>query len=308
MNSGDPVPFDTQRLLFGERHPPRRVSLEVPEGYYSQGFTIIDEVGTPQCAVEEMERLIGSLDTSRILPLEGLIDRVRLAKADHIPVCDDVVSTAFQILHFDMGFPFLEAMSELLVTHVGIYLPVDTDHSVTARTRLLPLNGLFCELAQSSADLEDRLVNYVRRYGDGWGDTNTGRLACLARLLDAVTGKEELAGQRDKVVGQWFGTDQWLEPDVAHHLELNFFERHGVDIVAREIEVLLRPGQLLIVDNLRVAHGRIGTRRSKEICNLMYGVSDLNAAEVRNARRSLSDILATPVSVGTRLSTSKWVA
>ena len=47
--------------------------------------------------------------------------------------------------------------------------------------------------------------------------------------------------------------------------ELSFFERLGLDIAAVQVEVPLRPGDLLVFDNLALAHGRRGSRKPGEL-------------------------------------------
>ena len=45
-------------------------------------------------------------------------------------------------------------------------------------------------------------VNYVREHGDGWESTNTGRLACFARFIDAMSEQKELIDFRDQHTNQ----------------------------------------------------------------------------------------------------------
>jgi hypothetical protein len=103
----------------------------------------------------------------------------------------------------------------------------------------------------ASAAIERALVDYVSRYGDGWGDHNTLRLAAFVRIVDALAAVPELAGEIDKTVGQWFSTSEQLDAAAAHAEELRYLDRHGIALADVEHEVALKPGQLLFVDNLR---------------------------------------------------------
>jgi alpha-ketoglutarate-dependent taurine dioxygenase len=47
--------------------------------------------------------------------------------------------------------------------------------------------------------------------------------------------------------------------------ELRFFGRHGLHLHEVEIAVGLQPGELLVFDNLAVAHGRRGTHQPGEL-------------------------------------------
>jgi len=53
--------------------------------------------------------------------------------------------------------------------------------------------------------------------------------------------------------------------------ELTFFSRYGLRIADAEIEMMLGPGELLLFDNLAVAHGRNGTRQPGELAPLRTG-------------------------------------
>ena len=63
------------------------------------------------------------------------------------------------------------------------------------------------------------------------------------------------------------------------HAELAFFERHGLRIHDVEISVDLQPGELLVFDNLAVAHGRRGTRQPGELHQRIFGHSLEAAAQ-----------------------------
>ena len=288
-----PDMYNSQRLLFDRtRRACEADPIEVPDDYYERGWTIIDGVTDHDHAVSVQERLIAGIDPDRV-PLHHLFaEDVQLGKADLIPVCDDVVATSYQVLHFDMGLPFAEGLDQLLVSHVGIYLPADTAHEVTARTRLLELDGIFAATGFDAGAIEARLAAYARRHGDGWADHNTLRLACFVRLVDALAAEPELTEKIDKTVGQWFVEGQRLDSTTAHAQEAAFYGRHGLPVTAREQEVGLDPGQLLFVDNTRVVHGRVGERRSREIFNFMFGVPTIGDAEVAQLRRALCEQLA----------------
>lgn len=285
--------FNSQRLLFEETRAVAEADrVDVPEELYENGWAVLDGIAGHDEAVARQESLIASLDQDRLPFQARFADRIRLGKADLIPVCDDVVSTSFQVLHFDMGMPFVEGREQMLVTHVGIYLPATTSHTVTARTRLLPLSGALADRRLRVDEIERLLVAYAKSHGDGWADCNTFRLACLVRIIDALAETPELADEIDKTVGQWFFEGHQLDARSAHAQELAYCARHGVDIGGREHEVALEPGQLLFVDNTRVVHGRVGKRRAREVFNFMFGVPSIDDADVALLRRHICEMLA----------------
>jgi hypothetical protein len=288
-----PELFNTQRLLFDHTRRASDVDpVDVPEQFYERGWVVVDGVADHEQAAAIQEGLIAGIDTGRLPSHGNFGERVQLGKADLIPVCDDVVATSYQVLHFDMGLPLAEGPDEqLLVSHVGIYLPADTAHEVTARTRLLELGGVLEASSLDAGEVEARLLDYALRHGDGWEDHNTRRLACFVRVIDALLGSGELTEQIDKTVGQWFVSGQRLDSGDAHAQECDYFLRHGLDLSAREHEVALEPGQLLFVDNTRVVHGRIGKRRAREIFNFMFGVPAIDNDDIALLRRGLCELM-----------------
>jgi hypothetical protein len=285
--------YDSQRLLFDRTRLTRDAdAIEVPQSFYERGWVVIDGVADHEHAVAVQESLIASIDPDRVPSHALFADRVQLGKADLIPVCDDVVATSYQVLHFDMGLPFVESPDQLLVTHVGIYLPASTTHRVTARTRLLQLGGILANVGLSPAAIETRIHDYSREHGDGWGDHNSLRLACFVRLVDALSDGPRLTDQIDKTVGQWFVDGRRLDDRAAHCEEATFLASHGIEIRGREHEIALQPGQLLFVDNTRVVHGRIGERRAKEVFNFMFGVPSIDEDDVTELRREICALMA----------------
>jgi hypothetical protein len=288
-----PDMYNSQRLLFDQtRHACEADPIDVPEDFYERGWTIVDGVADHEHAVAMQERLIAGIDPTRVPLHDRFADRVQLGKADLIPVCDDVIATSYQVLHFDMGLPFAEGLDQLLVSHVGIYLPADIEHEVTARTRLLELDGALAETGLGAAEIEARVVEYARRHGDGWEDHNTLRLACFVRLVDALAAAPEVTEKIDKTVGQWFVEGERLDSTRAHAQEAEFYARHGLGVTAREHEVALEPGQLLFVDNTRVVHGRVGERRAREVFNFMFGVPSIGDADVVALRHEVCALMA----------------
>ena len=122
--------YNTQRTAPSTRRaaPAKRLLSSLPRsstttvGRFSTGSRI---TFTPS---RSRSSLIAGIDAARIPSVAASFCRAhfQLGKADLIPVCDDVVATSFQVLHFDMGLPLLVgALHQMLVTHVGLYLPSD---------------------------------------------------------------------------------------------------------------------------------------------------------------------------------------
>lgn len=297
--------FDTQQLLF-DRTRPVAEEPQMPESYYECGWAAIDDIPDHYQALDLMARLISNIDGSR-LPLHGRFhERIQLAKADQIPVCDDVQASNYQVLHFDMGHPFAEDADPLFVSHAGIYRsprPRDIEafnnlaasngtppiSEPYAETRIVGIEGL-SSLPPSA--ISERLADYASTHGDGWGEHNSGRIAAGVRLLDALSDAPSLQAERDKTVGQWFNDGTKVHEAAAFEKEAAFFAEHDIDLEAVEECVFVEPGQLLIMDNVRTMHGRSGHREVREVFNFMFGVEAIDTDDIQALRQYIGNLLA----------------
>jgi hypothetical protein len=182
-----------------------------------------------------------------------------------IPPLDAGASRDFQTLHFDFGLPLDPKVDADVGRFTALHIP-STVRGVSAVTRLVPLAGLLSQRAwPSSAELLDGLIAYGRTHG-AWDDARGYVEGSLARVVEAAAGgPPRLASVK-------------LDPDFLCGLEfdslrseLAFFERHGLRVEDVQVEVALRPGELLVFDNLALAHGRSGARRPGELRQRVYG-------------------------------------
>lgn len=280
--------FDTQQLLFELASPiTKPSSVEVPEDFYENGWTVIDGVSDEFEALSIQEDLIRNVDVTRV-PLHARFrDRIQLAKADQIPVCAPVVATSLQVQHFDMGHPFTDSADPIFISHTGVYRSPSKQEPQSARTRVLPLGGL---VALSTAEADRRLAEYAAAYGDGWPGHNSGRINAGVRVIDALSDTPELQADIDKPVDQWFGDDV-VDEATAFAREATFYARHGIDLSQLESHIALEPGQLLFMDNTRVLHGRIGRRAAKEVFNFMFGIESIGASDIQAVRHSIGRLI-----------------
>jgi hypothetical protein len=154
----------------------------------------------------------------------------------------------FQTLHFDFGLPLAPRIEQDCARYTALYMPVDVT-SFGAVTRLVPLMALLNQRSWPPCrELVERLTSYGRTHG-AWDDAH---FLCGLEF-DSLCSEEA------------------------------FFELHGLCIDDVEISIDLQPGQLLVFDNLAMAHGRRGTRRPGELHQRMYG-HRLQPGEQRNLR------------------------
>lgn len=110
------------------------------------------------------------------------------------------------------------------------------------------------------------------------------------RIIDALSDEPKLQADVDKPVDQWFG-DDIVDEDVAFAREAAFYAQHGIDLTQLESRVALQPGQLLFTDDVRVLHGRIGKRATKEVFNFMFGIEEIGAGDIQAPRQSIGRLI-----------------
>jgi hypothetical protein len=72
----------------------------------------------------------------------------------------------------------------------------------------------------------------------------------------------------------------WPDPAAAWRYAREVF-RSGIPLGAVQQSITLGPGEVLMMDNLRTAHGRSGQRNPQELHQLFVGYPALNQAQQR---------------------------
>jgi hypothetical protein len=195
-----------------------------------------------------------------------------------LPPPDGEATRDFQTLHFDFGVPFRPLRNQDVARYTALFIPRSAVR-VTAVTRLVPLDALLRQRSwPDRATLLENLIAYGESHG-AWDDAGDYCEGSLARVVEAAADAARLPSVRSTpgfLCGMEFDT-------LA--AELNFFECLGLDVDAVHVEVPLRPGDLLVFDNLALAHGRRGRRRPGELHQRVYGHRSLSPA----AQRALRD-------------------
>jgi hypothetical protein len=182
-----------------------------------------------------------------------------------VPPAEGQESRDFQTLHFDFGLPLDPKVQHDVARYTALHMPRRVQRPL-AITRLVPLARLLGQRRwQGPSELIGRLIAYGRTHG-AWDDARGYVEGSLARLIEAASGTEPVLPSVKVDTDFLCG----LEFDGAAS-ELEFFGRHGLAVEAVEIEVALRPGDLLVFDNLALAHGRRGTRRPGELRQRVFG-------------------------------------
>lgn len=113
--------------------------------------------------------------------------------------------------------------------------------------------------------MANRLASYGRTHG-AWDDDRGYVEGSLARLVKAAAGGHPILPSVKIESGFLCG----MEFDNLA-AEVMFFERLGLDVHDAEIEVSLQPRELLVFNNLSMAHGRRGVRQPGEMHQRVFG-------------------------------------
>jgi len=197
-----------------------------------------------------------------------------------LPPLEAGESRRFQTLHFDFGLPLDPKIEQDIARFTALFVPVEAA-PVRAVTRLVPLVALFAQRPwPPPGELVERFASYGRTHG-AWDDDCGYIEGSLARIVEAA------AADRQPLL-----PSVKIEPGFLCGLEFDslfaetaFFAIHGLRLHDVEIDVALQPGELLVFDNLAVAHGRRGTRRPGELRQRAFGHS-LPPAALRELRDS----------------------
>lgn len=244
-----------------------------------QGIVLTDGLGEPAC--QGLTRMPGPFATpedawrcaSSFVGADAIESPIEVIGNFVIPPLDSAPSRNFQTLHFDFGVPLAPVVAADVARFTALYVPVAA-LSARAITRFVPLCPL---LGARPWPDHDELVRRFAAYGDSHGtwEAGTGYAeGSLARIIEAALGQApvlpSVRADPDFLCGTEFST-------MAD--EMLFFTQRGLEIDAVVIEVRLQPGELLLFDNLALAHGRRGSRAPGELHQRVFGHRALHPRE-----------------------------
>jgi hypothetical protein len=196
-----------------------------------------------------------------------------------LPPPDGEATRDFQTLHFDFGVPLRPVHEQDVARYTALFIPRSVV-DITAVTRLVALDALLGQQRwPEPVRLLENLIAYGRSHGS-WDDADGYCEGSLARILEAAAGAPRLPSVK-ATPGFLCGTEF---DELAG--ELSFFKSLGLDVDAVQVEVPLRAGDLLVFDNLALAHGRRGSRRPGELHQRVYGHRSLSPTAQRELRNT----------------------
>jgi hypothetical protein len=182
-----------------------------------------------------------------------------------IPPSDGPPSRDFQTLHLDFGIPLVPVAATDMARFTALYLAADAPPS-EAITRLVPISALVARRRWADRhELVQRLASYGHTHG-AWDDAAGYTEGNLARIIEAALGQPPVLPSVKAHPEFLCGTEF-----TSLAGELEFFAKRELQLEPVEIEVCLRPGELLVFDNLALARGRRGTRQPGELNQRVFG-------------------------------------
>jgi hypothetical protein len=170
-----------------------------------------------------------------------------------------------------------------------LYVPPETGHT-EAFTRLVNLAKL---LAQRPWPDGDTLVRRFATYGEShgaWDPAEGYTEGILGRLVEAAHGDDAALPSVNATPDFLCGTEFSDRDD-----EIRFLARRGLSLEACETAIRIEPGQVLIFDNLQVAHGRQGRRTTRELHQVVFGYPAVGVAGQLQIRERILSAFSTSV-------------
>jgi hypothetical protein len=214
-----------------------------------------------------------------------------------LPPVEGEATRDFQTLHFDFGLPLRPQRARDVARYTALSIPRSAV-GVTAVTRLVPLAVLLRQRRwPDRSELLANLMAYGETHG-AWDDADGYSEGSLARLLEAAAGAPRLPSVKS-TPGFLCG----MEFD-SLAAELAYIESLDLDVACVQVEVALHPGELLVFDNLTLAHGRRGSRRPGELHQRVYGHENLSPAGQRALRDRFLAVFDEPQPAAVRTAAS----
>jgi hypothetical protein len=166
----------------------------------------------------------------------------------------------YQALHIDFGLPIIPEHPVDVARFTILRIDFNEPKS-RAMTRIVGLGPL---LGQRTWPAREVIAERLRRSTDPERPVE----GILGRIVETVDEGSSLLPLTAPgfLCGMEFS---------SHEEERSYFRSHGMDLAKAERRVVLGPQELLVIDNLRTAHGRLGRRREGELHQLCLGYRSL---------------------------------
>lgn len=229
---------------------------------------------------EDVKRL-----SLRIAAQAALCDPLSLGLPELKPVGEysvpppDALPREYQALHIDFGLP----VSLETPVDVARFTVLQVDAGRPGSKSVTRVVGLRALLGQRTWPAPDVVAERLRRsaIADKAVEGILGRIVeafCEGTTLPPTSSPGFLCGMEFS----------------SYEEEDSYLRSHGMDVARAERRIVLRSGEVLVIDNLRTAHGRLGARSENELHQLFVGYQALTP----NLQRVLLDrVLAGAITI-----------
>jgi hypothetical protein len=251
-----------------------------------EGFVLLDR-RSASASVARATALRTCRHAARLNPWAAEMPPLKVVGEFRIPV-GAAQARDFQALHFDFGLPLRPRLPRDVAHYTMLYVPPETGQT-EAFTRLVNLAELLAQRAWSNGET---LLRRFAAYGDShgaWDPAEGYTEGILGRLIEAAHGDDPALPSVSATPDFLCGTEFSDRDD-----EARFLASHGLSLEAGETAIRIEPGQILIFDNLQIAHGRQGRRAARELHQLVFGYPALAVSgQLEIRERILSAFSAT---------------
>lgn len=263
------------------------------EPFVSSDYSLVHGIKDYSEVRGEILHLVEEMRAKERLLRRTIVDEVSFLEHSSLPPRGGSTGP-FLAFHYDRGHVLFPEHPETIVAFVALYFP-NWHPPGDATTRIVPLTRLLANGGCGDCEtVEKRLYDYALSHGSSWDwdTTSGGRVSCFARVLDALAANHRLTNFKETPKDRWYVASRGGNEFDGYDDEVKFYESFGLDIQSAQTCIKLRPGDLLVLNNIATIHGRRGVRQRGEIDQYLLGKHNVPIQESAGIRSWLVDLLS----------------